>query len=142
MKRSIVSALLLTIGCKSSLAPLKGELFVLQSIASVPLPAPYAENPNLDLRIIADTLGLTSFSAGERRTRVETDAAGNTRMDIEKFDYVRTGDHIEISFRCPPNALCIRPPHMVGTLTSESFVVDQSVVSRRPLVYRRMAILE
>jgi hypothetical protein len=140
MKWLLVSVLL-TIGCKSSLSP-KGELFVLQSIEGVPLPAAYAENRNLNLRIIADSLWLTSLTAGERRTRFEVDAAGKTQMNVEKFDYVRSGDHIEISLRCPPNALCIRPPHMVGMLTQESFVVDQSVVSRAPLVYRRMAILE
>lgn len=140
--RWLLVGVLLSVGCTSSVTPSRGELFILQSIAGIPLPAPYAENPNLDQRIIADSLWLTSLTAGERHTRVEVDAAGKTRLDVEEFDYVRTGDHIEISFRCPPNALCIKPPHMVGMLTVESFVVDQSVVSRRPLVYRRMAILE
>ncbi|HUQ20833.1 MAG TPA: hypothetical protein VM099_14545 [Gemmatimonadaceae bacterium] len=140
--RWLLVGVLLTAGCTSSVTPLRGELFILQSIAGIPLPAPYAENPNLNLRIVTDSLWLTSLTTGERHARVEVDAAGKTQLNVEEFDYVRTDNHIEISFRCPPAALCVRPPHMVGTLTLDSFVVDQSVVSRRPLVYRRMAILE
>jgi hypothetical protein len=141
MKWLLFGAVLM-MGCKSSLGPLKGQLLILQSIEGIPLPAPYAENRNLDFRIIADTIALQTYDAGERRTRIEVDGAGNTRMDIESFSYVRTGDRVEITFPCPPNALCIKPPHLAGTLTESSFIVDQSVISRKPLVYRRMAILE
>src|ERR671921_217494 len=106
MKRALFVALL-GIACNSSAGPLKGELFVLQSIEGVALPAPYAENRNFPLRIIADTLGLLTSNSGERRTRLEADNIGSTRFTRETFTYVRTGDHLEISFPCPDNADCI-----------------------------------
>jgi hypothetical protein len=101
-----------------------------------------AQNLGYPLRVIADTLGLLTSDYGERRTRVEVDNIGNTRFTRESFSYVRNGDRVEISFPCPDNADCIRPPHLVGTVTSSEYVVDQSVISRTPLVYKRLALAE
>ncbi len=141
MKRALFAALLI-VACTSSAGPLKGELFVLQSVDGSPLPAPYAENRLIPFRVLADTIALLTSTSGERRVRVEIDNIGTTRFSREAFDYVRNGDRMEISFRCPPNADCIRPPHLAGTVTTDAYLVDMSVVSRSPLVYRHMGLAE
>ncbi len=141
MKRALFAALL-SVACTSSAAPLKGELFILQSIDGIPLPAPYAEDRLIPFRVVADTIALLASTSGERRVRVEIDNVGTTRFSREAFDYVRNGDRMEISFRCPPGAVCVPPPHLAGTVTTESYLVDLSVISRSPLVYRRMGLAE
>jgi hypothetical protein len=142
MKRALFAALLI-VACTSSAAPpLKGELFVLQSIDGIPLPAPYAEDRLVPFRVLADTIALLTSTSGERRARVEIDNIGTTRFSREAFDYVRNGDRMEISFRCPPDADCIRPPHLAGTVTTEAYLVDMSVISRSPLLYRHMGLAE
>ena len=137
MKRVLVTCVLLA-GCRSTLGPLTGDVYVLESISGVPLPAPYAQNPDFNGRIIADTIAFISATTGERRTRLEVGSAGETRLERADFTYACEGDRVAISYPCPSNASCIAPPHLVGTLTSASFVVTTSKISRQPLVFRRL----
>ena len=137
LKTLLLTSLLL-MGCKSSVEPVRGDVYILESISGIPLPAPWTPNPELNLRIIADTIAFTTETTGERRTLLEASAAGETRLARATFTYTSDGDRVAISHPCPPNASCIAPPHLIGTLTSASFVVTTSKISRQPLVFRRL----
>jgi hypothetical protein len=131
MKRALL-VLSAVAACSSPNAPrLSGDLYTLVSIAGVPLPAPYAENPSLNQRIVADTIAFTSTTTGERRTVYEE------RSGIERtaFTYKLQNGNVEIAFKCPDTANCIAPPHMVGTLTFDDFRVTLSKVTRAPMTF-------
>jgi hypothetical protein len=137
---SIVAVALLGVACSPSvLDPLTGDIFVLQSIAGAPLPAAYSIFASFGPHLIADTVAFVSADAGERRTTYDDSQFSDTRRNRrEVFSYIRNGDRIEISFPCPPGASCIKPPHLIGTITVSSFVVDSSVLTLKPLVYRKL----
>jgi hypothetical protein len=137
MKRVLFGMLLLA-ACHAPLAPLTGDVYVLRSIAGVPVPAPYPQNPaNVD-NIITDTIAFLSANIGERRT------VYGSRSGVErtKFTYTRNDSRVEIWFPCPANADCVAGPHIVGNLSSSDFVGDITRTSRGPLVYTRLIPLE
>jgi hypothetical protein len=140
LKSSIVALALLGAACSTSiLDPLKGDVFVLQSIAGARLPAAYSVFPSFGPHMIADTIAFVSPDKGERRsTYDDSNFIDARRSRREVFSYVRSGERIEISFPCPPDAACIKPPHLIGRVSASSFVVDSSALTLQPLVYRKL----
>lgn len=127
--------------CGCNLDPdVAGERYVLRSIAGIPLPAPYAQNPEHNARIIADTLVLHEDGTGEWRALIETSLNGPTHAARVELMYTQDGDDIAISFVCDDMGACIAPPHFVGEARSGGDRIDfhLSRVSRAPLVYDRI----
>ena len=137
MKRALLG-MLVVFGCSSSVAPLTGDVYVLRSIAGVSVPAPFAQNPAVSQRILADTIAFVTETSGERRTVYEG------RADIERlsFTYTRVGSRVEINFRCNDTGSCIAGPHIVGDLTSSDFVSSVTKITRGPLIYARLYPLD
>lgn len=132
-------ALLLVAGCSNGTEPLKGDVYVLSSIAGVAVPAPYTKTPSANGLIIADTLAFDDEGFGTRRTYYEGANGPTDRHSSEtRFSYVRNGDAVSITFVCPPNADCIPGPHLVGTFTFTSLTIDTSISTRVPLVFSRI----
>ena len=132
----LTGALIALIACDGgpTQPPLHGEIYVLESIAGVSLPAPYAPNPEFSERIVADTFAFVDGESGIRRTKYEGDA----EVLDEEFSYSTSGESISITFGCPINALCIAGPHLTGTRTNASIIITHSVVTRQPLALRRL----
>lgn len=137
--RAALSILILTAavaGCGNGVAPLTGDIYILQSIAGVPLPAPYVNAPD-GSKIVADSIALDGNGRGTRRTTYDGPSI-NSRQFTD-LTYVQSGNHVDIYFPCPPNADCIPGPHLSGTITSASLTIDQSTVySLKPLIYARL----
>jgi hypothetical protein len=125
--------------CRSTTEPL-GEVYVLRSIAGVPMPAPYAPNLEFSARKIADTLFLGADGTGDAHTVMEESLGGRVFTFNEGVTYTRRGNDVEVSYECPPNALalCVAPPHLIGKVTATGIQFVESRVSRAPLVYERV----
>ena len=138
MFRALVALLIVSACDNDPLAPLSGDQYVLRSIAGVSLPAPYAPNPDHNERIVADTLAFQSNGSGMRRTVYEgnPDPAAR-RLEESTFNWIGQGDRVEITFTCPPDALCIQGPHLAGTRSNSEIVITESAISRHPLVFAR-----
>jgi hypothetical protein len=136
----VVAASLVITGCDDDpLAPLTGDQYLLQSIAGVELPAPYAPNLEHVERIIADTMAFQANGEGVRRTVYEGNPdPANRRTEESAFVYVTQDDRVEVTFACPQGAACIGGPHLVGTRSVSQLVITESVVSRSPLVFVRL----
>ena len=147
-----------TAGCRAAVDPdpfAVGRVFVLQSIAGLPLPAPEAQNAACGSLVVADTLVLYENGTGLRRTvqdvssyqgavnpeTCEPAASAPKRRVTEqqKFAYRTSGSAIEVEYPCNDviivMASCIAPPHHSGTLTGGSLVFGESRTGRAPLVY-------
>ena len=137
--RAMLAAVSLLAGCRESLAPLQGDIYVLESIAGDPLPAPYAANQVSAHRILADTVALAANGTGVRRTTYDDDGVdGGSYLRSEEFTWVEAGGRVSVTYRCPPNAGCVPAPHLSGPRTNTALTFDQSAISMQPLVYRRM----
>lgn len=116
-----------------------GAVYELRTIDGEALPAPYGENLQYPNRMFADTLVLRADGSGEWRIVVEDSPGGAKRHAVDAFHY--TGQsHIEITFVCPPLALCIAPPHLTGDVTETGIVFSMSRVTRAPLVFDRIKL--
>jgi hypothetical protein len=125
--------------CSDSNAPgLDGRVYVLRSIDGIALPAPYAENPQLDSRMFADTLVLRDDGTGDWRTVVEESVGGAKQHVVETLTWTGT-TYIEIAFTCPPGADCIAPPHLAGDVTPGGILFTVSKVTRAPLDFQSVA---
>ena len=136
-KALAILALLIS-ACTDSLAPLEGDLLVLQSIDAEPLPTRFAQYAGSTSLLYADTLALRADGTGERRWAHDNGDPGSRTSDTEGFSWTMTGSKLSITFNCPPGADCIAGPHFVGTLGPTEYDVTQSMVSRQPLKYRRV----
>jgi hypothetical protein len=126
-------------GCADSLGPLDGDLYVLESIAGDPVPAPYVEDLGSDHRIVADSMSFAANGSGIRRTVYDEDAAdGGSYTQQEEFTYTRAGNRIEIWFECADTAMCIAGPHLAGDIGDAAITFDVSVRTRKPLAFRRL----
>ena len=136
MKKLWLALLAGTLSCSDALAPpLEGDLYSLQSIAGVSLPARFAQLGPEGENIVADTLALRPDGTGTRRTRYEYPRL-EPQSTQSSFTYTRSGDRIEIRFPCPD--LCTDGPDLSGTITSAGISIDQSDYLRTPLVYVRL----
>jgi len=139
-RASGVLCILFAAGCSLVQEPqaFLGTRYVLRSIEGVPLPARYAENRSLTTLMTADTLELRDDGTGAwRPTTLEPETSVQSRQNTE-VTFTRSGNTISVVMRCPPGALCIRPPHLVGTISDNGIVFTESLVSRAPLVFDRI----
>ena len=137
MKARLI-ALLLLVGCgKDTLAPLSGDLFVLESIAGQNLPALYEFEGGTSFRILSDTMALGANGRGERRSVYES-YQGTRRSERIAFGYTLAGTQLDISLDCPDAATCVAPPHYTGTTTTAGLTITASKIARVPWVYRRL----
>jgi hypothetical protein len=135
VKRIWLAVLAGTLSCSDALAPpLEGDLYSLQSIAGVPLPARYALIGPEGEHIVADTLALRANGTGTRRTRYEYPKLKPQSTEVS-FKYTRVGDHIEIKFPCPD--LCTEGPDLSGTITGSGIAIDESPYTLTPFIYVR-----
>jgi hypothetical protein len=137
--RLIVALAVATASCRSTTESL-GEVYVLRSIAGVPLPAEYAPNVEFKGRKLADTLFLNANGTGELHSTSEESLGGRVLLSDAPVTYQRQGNDLEVSYVCPPNALilCLAPPHLIGKVTASGILFVESRVSRAPLVYERV----
>jgi hypothetical protein len=146
------------LACRATVDPdpfRTGQVFVLQSIAGVALPAPESQNNACGSRVVADTLVLYDDGTGLRRTvqdvpsydgPVNPDtcepAASAPKERItqdNEFDYQLNESAIAVTYHCNDviivAASCIAGPHHSGTLSAQGLVFDESRTGRAPLVY-------
>jgi hypothetical protein len=141
MKRiSFVLALAAGLSCSSPLEPLGRDFYALQSVAGVPLPAPYAPNPSYNGLLIADSIMFRQDGTGARHAVYQEENSTQRYESDESFNWTRDGNRIAITFVCPPTASCIAGPHLRGTVDETSITITESTVMRQPLVYRRSGI--
>ena len=147
-----------TLGCRAAVDPdpfATGRVFVLQSIAGLPLPAPEAQSTACGSAVVADTLVLYDDGTGLRRTVEDVPsyqgavnpetcepAASSPKTRVTRqhaFEYRVSGTAIEVDYPCNDviivMASCIAPPHHTGTLAAGGLVFDVSRTGRAPLVY-------
>src|SRR5688500_16423188 len=120
--RSLIAGAMLGagLGCSDTLAPgdVKG-LYVLQSVGADPLPAMLPTGgSNWQLRLIADTIVLRDDGSGVHVRWSQSFQSGSpepepSRWEVE-LQYRIEGSAIEITFICPPNAMCTAGPHMIA----------------------------
>lgn len=110
-----------------------GDVYTLQSIAGVALPAPYAPNPSVPDVMVSSTLALNDDGTGTWQSVIDGD--GDPYDQTSEFTWTRTGNRVSITLRCPPTASCIAGPHLVGDLAGDALTVQSSPVIRTPLVF-------
>ena len=132
----IVGAVALVMGCSDSLSPLEvAGTYVLRTIDGNPLPATLAisgTHTDYSIMVVADTLVLTPDRSGMLITIqdiVHDESGGEVervRADSH-LSFRTTGDQLEITFLCPPNALmnCAPGPHMTARLASGRLSVSR-----------------
>ncbi len=137
-------ALALPLACGEPLAP--GDVvgtYALHNVAGDALPTVLYTNEFLTVRVLADTLRFTLDGRGSINTLRENDPRardGPTQIDRwqTEFSYRVIEDRIEVAFDCPPNASCIKPPHLVLRETSTGLRADFALGARIPLFYRQV----
>ena len=155
---AVMTGVLAMASCKPAAVPDPfgaGRVFVLQSIAGIPLPAGESQNDACGSVVVADTLVLYDNGTGLRRTTQDVStyqgavnpetcepAASAPKKRItqqQEFEYRTSGSAIEVEYPCNDviivMASCIAPPHHSGTLSGPNLVFDQSRTGRAPLVY-------
>jgi hypothetical protein len=140
--RTLPLTLLLALvpGCSNPAVPLGRDYYALQSVAGVPLPAPYAPNPDVNGLVVADSLMFRADGSGHRQAVYQQEGSTERYTSTDAFNWTREANRISITFVCPPEALCIAGPHLRGTIDETTITIHESVVTRQPLVYRRSGV--
>ena len=117
--------------------------YVLRTVAGDPLPAVYSTNEHRTVRVLADTLLLLIGGAGEHRVtrQVTSSLSGSTETTVRhvlELQWSRDGRRLELGYICPPNALCIAPPHLRGELTDGGLTVSYALGARVPQLFERI----
>lgn len=146
MRRSRISLALpallaLFAGCDSN--PLEpGEVaaeWVLESVNGSALPASPWATPGFLSSILADTLRLQDDRRGTHVRVTRTDYPDPRPDEVfastSTLGYRLRGDVVEMTYACPPNALCTAGPHTFGRLEGEALVVTEGEIEFR---YRRL----
>jgi hypothetical protein len=146
--RALPLAAVLTAGCENPTAPSKlPGLYSLTSVAGVSLPAVMSASEFHRLYVLTETIRLGADGTGrltgvresERLGTAVTTGRTRIQMDFE-FTYRAIGMRIEITFRCPPNASCLKPPHLVGRQTHDGLRLAAPWEMDFPLDYVRVTI--
>ena len=143
-----MSSIALRVGCVGTLLlaacgldpDVGGSTYALRSIAGIPLPAPYAQNPQFAGRIMSASIVLREDGTGEWRTVTEDSLGGPTHAGTAELTYTQRAGAITISLVCNDMGACIAPPHLVGEVTSGGRAIDfpLSRITRAPLSYERI----
>lgn len=126
------------LGCESGFAPELSERYSLH-------PPAVLENEVVRIEILSETLSLYEDGTARREYRQHLDyasgaAARDTTLDAaERYTYEVEGSRIELAAICPPNALCVPPPHIWGTVTDAGLELHSHFDPDAVLTYRRVA---
>jgi len=141
MKRlSLILILAAALGCSKDESPLGRDFYALQTVAGVPLPAPYAPNASYNGLLVADSIAFREDGTGLRHWVYQDENSTARHALEEELNWSRDGNSIAITFVCPPTALCIAGPHFAGTIDETTMTITDSKVTRQPLVYQRSGI--
>lgn len=133
---------LLAAGCDSS--PLEpGEVaaeYLLESVNGSPLPAVTWNSEPVSHHLLSETLRLRANGEGTHTRVVRVDWADPAKADevsggISDLTYSVRGERIEITYFCPPNALCAAGPHAIGRVEGATLVL--TVIDGNMYRYRR-----
>jgi hypothetical protein len=136
-----------TLGCRDSLGPRDvAGTYVLERVGVEPVPAVIFRDGQGTVRVVADTLRLRVDGRGSFVfIHVIEPAIGGaapeapTRIEID-FTYDLVGSTIEISYDCPPMALCIAGPHAIARRFASGLVVQETFGDDAALrIYKRAA---
>lgn len=126
------------LGCShENLSPIGRDFYALQTVAGIPLPAPYAQNPYYNGLLVADSMSFRDDGTGLRHAVYQDENSTSQYASDEDFNWTRGGNSIAVTFVCPPMASCIAGPHLTGTIDETTITITDSKVTRGPLVYRR-----
>jgi hypothetical protein len=131
--RTLLIGLTLAVGC-NRLDPLRVDHYMLNSIAGVSLPAPYTPS-SASSKVAFDELAFYEDGTGTRQTLYEGSSGAAA---TQSFSFTRVGNHVEVTFACPPGADCMAAPHLVGTFSSTGLTIETAVGALVPLVYTRV----
>lgn len=142
MRRLALGCLLAgVLGCPADkLDPLGRDFYALESIAGVPLPAPYAQNPDYNGLFVADSMAFREDGTGFSHSVYQPENSVEKYMTDNDFNWTRDGNTIAITFVCPPGADCMAGPHLTGSVDEMTLTITESKVTRQPLVYRRSGV--
>lgn len=141
--RRLLSGLIIAaaMGCSlEDLSPIGRDFYALESVAGVPLPAPYAPNDAYNGLVIADSIMFREDGTGLRHAVYQEENSTEKYALDDDLNWTRNGNTIAITFVCPPMASCIAGPHLTGTIEETTLTITDSKVTRHPLVYRRSGV--
>jgi len=129
------------IACGDSLGP--GDVvgtYVLQKVAGDALPTLLYTTEFVKIRVFADTLrfkidGRGSINTLRESEPVKGDGPSEPFRWQSGFSYKVVDDRIEVAFDCPPNASCVKAPHLVLREARAGLVADYALGARLPLRY-------
>lgn len=145
--RALSVLAVLAAGCRESLSPFAvAGTYVLERVGDAPVPTVIFTDSRGTVRVIADTLVLGADGRG-RFISVQTiepeGASGpGAPMRVEsdlRFDIV--GSMVEITYVCPPSALCLAGPHLIARRRSLWLIVEETLASDALRYYRRAGSL-
>jgi hypothetical protein len=138
---AIALASVALLGCESTSEPPRAtDVYSLQPPAVLDIYEGHLE-------ILNETLFLFADGTARREFRQRYDFNSPTQRDTtvrqeQEYTYELRGNRIELTFECPPNALCIAPPHLWGELTADGLELRWHVDTDVPLRYRRVGPLD
>jgi hypothetical protein len=133
-------AIAAALSCTKDQSPLGRDYYALQSVAGIALPAPYAQSTIYNGLLVADSIAFRADNTGLRHWVYQDENSTERHTVDTDFTWTRSGNDLTITFVCPPLALCIAGPHLVGTIDEVSIVITDSKVTRQPLIYQRSGI--
>jgi hypothetical protein len=144
--RMLAASVVAMLGCRDGLSPasVRGT-YVLEKVGDDPMPSVIFRGPQGTVRVIADTLRLVADGRGTFvRVHViesaESDAVAGAPGRLESaLSYRVDGSKVEISYVCPPNAMCTPGPHLVGWRQGDRMLIDDVLIPEDLRYYRRVA---
>ena len=132
------------LACSDSLAP--GDVlgtYVLHNVAGDALPTLLYTTEFVIFRVFAVTLRFTLNGRGSINTLRESEPVkGDGPTEPFRwqtgFSYKLIEDRVEVVFDCPPNASCVKGPHLVLRGISAGLRADFALGARLPLFYRQV----
>jgi hypothetical protein len=139
------SLMFAALACQDSLAPTDvAGTYVLQSVATEPLPAEIYRNDYVTIRVIADTLRLRPDGTGTMsgvqvaEPRQEGMAPATPAWWTGQLRFRIVEGDVEVTMICPPDANCVPGPHLTARRLDSGLRVDYALGGRVPRVYARI----
>lgn len=139
-------ATMMLAGCSLTGPDLRGNLYVLRSVNDQPLPTTAFDRGTFRMVVIADTIVLHDDGTGMRTTVGDTYSKGEVGAPpvepvreriVVDLRWSMVLDRFEATFICPPNAMCIAGPHLVGGLDGDGLVLETDLGRLVPTEYAR-----
>ena len=134
-------------GCRETLSPrdVTGT-YVLEQVGDDPLPAVVFRDGSGLVRIIADTLRLRMGGRGSFVSVRVIEHFSSSQLPLaasrleSELTYRIADARVEMTFTCPPNAMCAPGPHLVGERVPRGMIIEQTVLADSRLTYRRVGM--